>query len=143
MKYKSLISIFLTATFIVSMLLPFGAFAEVESKVYLNDGFGSYITNHRSPEGYTITNLQNFSIDERGTRDKVAKFAEDGKVSIEREFTETTSKEFVVSMDIAGCGKAPSFRVLLMNGAVGTELFSVNNGALYIVANNKKITLYY
>ncbi|MBQ8525132.1 MAG: heparinase II/III family protein [Clostridia bacterium] len=139
MKNKNLISIFLTMAMLVNMLLPFSAFAAEEPKVYLNDGFGSYTTNLRSPEGYTVLNQQYFAVEEYGARDKIAKFAADGKVSIEKTFAEVTSREFVVSTEVVSYSKAPSYRVLLMSGTASVELYSVKNGTLYISGNNKNV----
>lgn len=137
MKNKSIISIFLSVALLCSMLLPVGAFAAKETVVYLNDGFGSYTTNLRFIDGYTITNQQFFTVAEYGSRDKIARFAEKGKVSIEKAFSSTTGKMFVVSTELVSLSKAPSFRVLLMNGTASAELYAVKNGSIYISSNNK------
>ena len=137
MKNKSIISIFLSVALLCSMLLPVGAFAAKETVVYLNDGFGSYTTNLRFIDGYTITNQQFFTVAEYGSRDKIARFAEKGKVSIEKAFSSTTGKMFVVSTELVSLSKAPSFRVLLMNGTASAELYAVKNGSIYISGNNK------
>ena len=128
MKRNKFIGIFTSA--VIALATAITALA-AEPTVYLNEGFGTYATNARTIDGYTLTDTDGLVIEENGTNNKGLKFGANGAASIEKTFESAIEENYlVISAYIRSYDMLPSLNITMKNGTAQYNILDIKAGAV-------------